>query len=405
MTRQTTSASNIFRRALCKGSHHAEAGRKNNDNPYSIEGTLLHKLDAEPNPEEEAKLTTEQRDTLAAGREGDDHIFRALHTSKQIDEHESFDEGNEREFWLKQGLRRFFPGHCDRWRYYPRLKILVIIDKKYGRGDVPAAEINLQLRSYAVMGADVFDCDHVLVAINQPRVRFEDRLSIAEYTRADITAARAELIQIWNDCQPEDAPRTASEEACLNCLAKVDCDAYREKYEWLEVPSHQGRDIFAGKLRSLTDDELDSVWRAITFAKRVEADAKEEILARKEAGGMPMYEVEDTGSTSTINDPVQALALLRTAGLSDQEIVACATFGKEKLAEKLHAKKRLPGIQAAKRELGKILTPCLTITKKKPSLMRIRNWQPAGVITDAPAPAADPAPSPTTPADDELFPK
>lgn len=376
--RSLTSASNIDRRENCAGSAYAESlFEPEEDSEYSAEGTLLHAHSADPaKPRDE--LTSEQREVLDIAARTDTEIIAALHSSTDMPADEPYEEGHEREMWFFRGLKKLFPGHCDYWRFYPRTKILVIIDRKFGRNEVTPAAANVQLRSYAVMGAKLWNPDKVLVAINQPRLGFEERLTIAEYTSEQIPAAREHLLRVWDgshqaDGSPrEDAPRVAdAKEQCRWCRARLHCDAYRAKYAWLAGPSEDGKDAFVEKLVQLTDVNLDAVWRAVTFAKLIADAAKDEIVKRNAAGGMPMYELVDTGKTSIINDTPRAMRLLQTAGLSEPEIMACASLKKEALAEKIKLRENLSMV-AAKKRLNAILEPVLTITPKSPSLKRIK---------------------------------
>ena len=61
--RAATSASNLFRRALCPGSERLEEGLPDEDSPESREGTLLHEYDANPQLDRSV-LTPDQRDLL-----------------------------------------------------------------------------------------------------------------------------------------------------------------------------------------------------------------------------------------------------------------------------------------------------------------------------------------------------
>jgi len=232
MTRSTTSASNIFRREACPGSHAAEEQfPEEQESEYSAEGTTLHDLAANPEKDRSA-LNQEQRDVLKRAEDGAERILKAANASLKITDADQFEEGHEKEMWLRKSLNNLFPGHCDRWRYYPSKKALVIIDHKFGYITVEPAESNLQLRAYAVMGAAKWDCDTVLVAINQPRLPFDERLTIAEYNREAIGSAKEHLLSVWEGCHQKNAPRIAEDGyQCRYCKARLHCDAYRAKYE------------------------------------------------------------------------------------------------------------------------------------------------------------------------------
>jgi hypothetical protein len=377
MIRALTSASNIARRDKCKGSAAAEAAFPQTDeNEYSEEGTLLHAIDADPAAGAGVKLTGEQKDVLEAAKRSDEDIFKAVRTSLKISDDEPFEEGREEELWVYRGLKKVFPGHCDRWRLYPNLSVLVIIDKKFGRNEVTEAEANLQLRSYAVMGARKWKAKHVLVAINQPRLKYEDRLTIAEYSQDNIQPAQDHVLAIWDgshnpDGSPkQDVPRVAGEEQCRYCSARLNCDAYRAKFEFLAKPSADGKESFIARLESLTDEELDEVYVACTFAGLIKDDAKKEIIHRMGGEKMRNYEIKPTGNTSTISDTARAVELLEGIGFTKAEIIKRAKFSLDALSEDLRAKDGGTQI-AAKRKIRDTLESVLEVTPKAPSLKRL----------------------------------
>lgn len=375
--RSLTSASNIPRRAACPGSAYAESlCEQEKDSDDSKEGTLLHDLDANPD-KDRGSLTSEQAEVLAKAASADEEIFKAIHRAMKLDDAEPYEEGHEEELWFFRSIKKLFPGHCDRWRWWPRVKVLAIIDKKFGRKEVTSAESNLQLRCYATMAEKIWKPDMSVVAINQPRLPFEDRLTMGEYTPEQITASRDQINAIWDashnaDGSPrEDAPRFAdAQEQCRYCRAKLKCDAYTSKYGWLTNPAADGKEAFVGKLAEISDEKLSQVWEAIAFAKVVESSAKAEIIKRHAAGGMRMFELQGSGNTSVINDTPKAVRLLKTYGLTEEEIMLCSKLTKGDLAEKVKAHEGCT-VVASKKKLNEILSPVLTVTPKSPSLKRV----------------------------------
>lgn len=377
MIRALTSASNIPRRAACPGSAYAESQcEQEPDSADSSEGTLLHDLDANPD-KDRSDITSEQAEVLAKANSGDEEIFKSIRLALKLDAAEPYEEGYEKELWFFRSIKKLFPGHCDRWRWWPGVKILAIIDKKFGRKEVTSAESNLQLRCYATMAEKIWKPDMSVVAINQPRLPFEDRLTMGEYTPEQITASRDQINAIWDashnaDGSPrEDAPRFAdAQEQCRYCRAKLKCDAYTAKYGWMTLPALDGKEVFVGKLAEISDDKLAQVWEAIAFAKIVEPSAKAEIIKRHGSGGMQMFELQNSGNTSTINDTPKAMRLLKSYGLTEEEIMLCSKLKKEDLAEKVKTRESCT-IAASKKKLNEILAPVLTVTAKSPSLQRI----------------------------------
>ena len=378
MIRALTSASNISRRELCPGSAAAEQDfPQGDDSEYSEEGTLLHAIDSDASAGVGVKLTGEQKDVLEAAKRADDEIYNSVRASLKITPEEPFEEGREEELWFYRGLKKVFPGHCDRWRWYPNMSVLIIIDKKFGRLEVTPAESNMQLRAYAVMGARRWKAEHTLVAINQPRLRYDDRVTLAEYNKDSIQAAGEHVLRIWDgahnpDGSPRtDVPRVAGQAQCRYCSARLHCDAYREKYEFLAKPSEDGKDRFVATLGAATDAELDRIHVAATFAALVKDDIKKEIVRRMEDGGMRNYEMKPTGNTSTISDVEKAVGMLEGIGLTQSQIIKRARLSLDALAEDLHAKEGGTQI-AAKRKIRDTLASVLDVTPKAPSLKRLR---------------------------------
>jgi hypothetical protein len=375
ITRSLTSASNLRQRELCPGSAFAEQGLPNTDNDDSKEGTLLHAADAD-RENQPYDLTPEQREVLSAAQAADEQIFRAVAEKYQIAADEVFIEGREDERWLRRGFKTLFPGHPDRWRFYTDRGILIVIDKKFGRREVTPADSNIQLRAYGIMVAEEFDPERTIVAINQPRLPSMLRVTMGEYTRDNLADAKQHVYRIWDgshnkDGSPrEDVPRIAGEEQCHYCKAKEICDAYREKFVFLEKPAANGKDLFVGRLADLTDEELDRVYVATRFAKLIEDNTKEEILKRISRGEMQNYSATPSGFTSSITDNAKALELLQATGLEKAEIIRPVTM--EEL-EKAYIKRFGGTLKAAKDAIKSALAPVMESKPKSPTLKRAKN--------------------------------
>jgi hypothetical protein len=379
----THGASHLSQWEACPGSAFAQAGLTDEDSEDSKEGTSLHAHDADQSIDR-SELTGEQLDVLKYAEEGDEAIFAGVRASLDIGPDEPFEEGREDERWFRRGLKALFPGHNDRWRHYPGRKVLVIIDKKFGRNPVDEADSNRQLMAYGVMGADEFDPDHVLVAINQPRLPYNQRLTIGEYNRESIKAAKELILSIWDgshnkDGSPrEDAPRVAGEDQCRYCKARLHCDAYRAKYEFLAKPAADGKDAFVARLEQLTDDELDKVFVACKFAGLIEASAKQEIIHRIEGGKMGHYELKPGNKNSKITDPVAAVRLLHGLGLTTDAIIARSKLSLEDISEDVRTLKGITQ-KDAKILVKETVSPVLEIGQNAPSLKR--TGEPQGKLT------------------------
>lgn len=383
-TRPLTSASNIHRRADCPGSAFAEHGLPNEESEAASEGTMLHAHMADPTLDR-SHLTPEQLKTLKAAEEGNETIWQMVAAAAQRRGDTwtgEFTQGEEVELWLRRGIKPVFGGHTDLWRYYPAAKLLVILDYKFGRVPVDQAESNLQLRAYACMGADKWDCDHVLVAVNQPRLPYEQRLTIAEYTREALKQSKAQLLEIFDaahnkDGSPrEDAPRKASESACRYCRASLQCPTYRETYAFLAEAEPMGKEAFVqDRIMRMSDADLDRVYTACKFAALVQDSAKEEILRRIKLGGMPGWQSTPGRKNTEVTDRPRAVRLLQGIGLPIEAVLECAKISLPDLAEELRRRDGLKQ-KEAKEKIYLTLQPVIEVKETAPVLKRVEAGQP-----------------------------
>ena len=202
-----------------------EAGLPEEDSVQSIEGRLLHEFDANPSLDR-STLKPQQQDLLRISAELDDFVFARVAEQFGISADEVFEEGREKELMALSGTKAETPGHCDRYRYWPGRKLLLIRDAKFGFKIVTPAAANFQLRTYGIGGAEEWDVEDVVVAITQPRLSYSERVTMAAYTREDIEASKKELSAIRFASAKPDAPLVAGEEQCRYCRARLLCPAF-----------------------------------------------------------------------------------------------------------------------------------------------------------------------------------
>jgi hypothetical protein len=231
VTRPTTSASNIFRRKLCPGSEKLEAGLPEEETELSVGNTRLHQYYANPKLDR-SFLNTQSQDLLRIADDLDSYVFSRVRDQFQLSE--GFEEGFERELIALKGEDGETPGHCDRYRYWPEDRFLLILDVKFGFKVVTPANANLQLRTYAMGAFEQFDVEDCVVAITQPRLPYGQRVTLAAYDRNEMALAREELGRIRAASRREDAPLIAGEEQCRYCKARVFCPAIRAELVILE---------------------------------------------------------------------------------------------------------------------------------------------------------------------------
>ena len=334
--RPTTSASNLPRRELCPGSHRMEAGLPEEDSEQSREGTLLHDYAAHPEYDR-AMLKPNQRDLLELADTLRDIVKKQVEETAELDGVTATDFT---EITLKM-RDTAFTGTPDWLRYYDSepFKTALVVDRKFGFNVVERAELNLQLRAYAVMASDYTSnrLDAVFAAIVQPRAPYAERITIAKYTPDDIAESRKEIKQILIESEANDAPLIPGEVQCRYCKAKLTCPAFRESMMLPAVItpdtalSKTAREAYLEqKLAELKDEELDKVLIACSLAKSVSS------IAMDEARKRDYFQFGDDFEVRNVADVRKALALLSLAGLPKDSIFACVTeFGITKLQENL----------------------------------------------------------------------
>lgn len=306
--RAVTSASNLFRRALCPGSAALEAQfAEPPDSEFSVEGTMLHSLFMLPEdqwPPLPAPLTIEQREALdSANFHGWDFV-RQFAEDNGISEDERYTDERETPLMMRDMSGELFPGHADFVRVWPGKKAAVVIDAKFGFMEVDEAAENLQLASYAVMKAlDIQQGPTVGVCIVQPR-NFGPKKSTAQYHSIGLTSAGLEIIRVFRDSEKPGAPLNPSLKACHFCRAKAGCDAYKAKFMQLS-PELQAAIV------TLDNDQLARMYEAVKFAAKVADEVRDEMRARIRADRLPGFKLGNSGDTRRLVDGVglfQAMA-------------------------------------------------------------------------------------------------
>lgn len=357
MIRANTSASNLFRRALCPGSEAMEKGLPDEDTEESREGTLLHHYDAHPELDRSC-LKPEQRDLLEISAALDRFIFSRVGQTYQLNgQADTAPYVDNREVELSyKGL----PGHADLVRYYMGAKTAVIIDKKFGYRVQTPASLNKQLRAYAVMVAEVVTLEGAIVAITQPRLSFSERVTIAAYTKEDIELARLEIDLIVQTAKDHPNKLVATEEACRYCKAKVKCPAYAaEMMQLIVKPS----------LEIATPRQIDLLLRAVQFADFIREQVRDIGRRMVEEGRLPEWMLGAASTYRKIADPGRAIALLHLKGdLTKDEILECCSPALTKLRDKLRQKTGCTW-KEANAAIDKTLAEVLEFETRKPPLL------------------------------------
>ena len=208
------SASSLERVFACPGSYWAEQGITAEQGAAAAEGELLHKVMA---GEAVVDLNREQKRLIEickeAGAELRARVFGDRKPAYQIERYIRWSDP-ETGGIVSTKIDCAMIGDSD----------AVIIDWKFGRNPVDAAEVNHQLRAYALaITREYPELDRITVAIVQPYAERENRITTAMYEREDLGLAAAEfrgLFRVLNGMEqkPETRYRNPGEH-CRYCKA------------------------------------------------------------------------------------------------------------------------------------------------------------------------------------------
>lgn len=343
------------------------------DSEESNEGTLLHKHAANPQLDRK-KLKRSHRDLLEINEKTVRTVFERI--SQQFGDEVAVESGADNlTWWLHRGIKALFPGHPDLWEYRPS-KLLVILDYKFGFKTVTPASANLQLRSYGVMGAELRDAENVVVAITQPRLSFDDRYTMAVYSRADIEASREQLYEVWDNAKKPDAPLVAGEEQCRYCKARTICPALAEKINsGLSVVSDARgltKAAVENRIAQCSDEQVGLMIEAIRFANFITDPLMDVARERIAAGGMSGWKLGKETEVREVSDVLAAMdALAERAGVPKDKLRAAL---KMKISEVESAVRDVNGgtWKDARDKTNDVLGDLIVRHSKKPSVEKVK---------------------------------
>lgn len=284
--------SKVARIAACPGSIAATAGIKDESSPAAQEGERLHAVMAGGG---RVGLTDEQRDVIQACADaGTDLLAKYLPAGMT--------RGPKRETFTRAAL----PGGAvisakEDWLGADDARALVI-DWKFGRGDVDPADENLQMRAYAVAVAKSERVEEVAVAVVAPRA-FGPPVTDCLYLPEDIAAAEAELVRIANRAAAPDAPRIPGPTQCKYCpaLGTSRCPESAAMAEAL-IPVDQASILPTGKeLAALLDRgaQVSMLVDRLRDQARAELEAGRDVPGWKLTAGRKMRRITDAQAAFT----------------------------------------------------------------------------------------------------------
>lgn len=375
MNRPVTSASNLRRRQLCPGSARMELGLPEEDSEQSREGVLLHDYDAHPEYDRSV-LPPYQRDLLE--RNAMLKLTVSERLSKLLTDFPCDVMNNGAP--LDNGL---ISGTPDSAVIYLKDLSGWINDAKFGYKVVERAELNLQLRVYSVLmwDANYPRLERIFVSITQPRLPYDERITLAEYKPEDIEKAREEITFILAKANKPDAPLIAGEEQCRYCKAKMICPEFQKT---MTVPalaiqpekalSLAAREAYLEQqLAQIDDYGIEKLLLARAFANMISDPLLDEARKRKAISEdrLPNYFLTQPITKRQVVYVQRAIALLSLAKVATREEIL-AMFRSLPLGELEESYRKRTGCtwQEAREKINKVLASVIETHEEKPQVRR-----------------------------------
>ena len=196
----------------------------------------------------------------------------------------------------------------------------LVIDYKFGRGEVAEAMGNLQLRGLAVLVKEANPELHsVTVAIIQPWV--SPQTSVCHYALEDLVIARDHVERILDESENPDALRRPSAKACQYCKAAATCPEAQATA--LALVQDDPAQLPAERLPDLL--ELAAVAEKALAKRIVAIKARARELIEANPNAIDGWELKDGRTTRTVGEAGPAFEALANAGLIDAKGMLAAT--------------------------------------------------------------------------------
>jgi hypothetical protein len=365
--RPTTTASNLFRRKLCPGSARLETGLPEEKTKQSEEGTLLHNYAGNKNLDR-SFLSPKQKDLL----ELNDGLLGEI--ARRVLPDSNWWEATHSELHLEN---EFISGTPDLVVWHDPAGW--INDTKFGYKLVETADLNLQLRAYAVLLYDsaAIKPEKIFVSITQPRLSYDHRVSLACYHPEDIEASREQIKAILKESERPKARLIAGEDQCRYCKAKLICPAFKEAFGALaeyhpseEMTAPAKRAYLEKRLAEVSDQVIEKLMLAVSFSKMIGSPLNDEVRKRILNGGMINYEIGKPFSVREIADTQRAIPLLALAKVMDRESVLKSCNLPLSAIEESYRKKTGCTWKDAKDKINKVLASVLETDEREGRILK-----------------------------------
>jgi hypothetical protein len=277
------------------------------------------------------------------------------------------------------GLEGRLTGTPDQVFVWEQRKAALVNDLKSGFAIVERAELNLQLRSYALLVYDNFPVGHIYVSILQPRLWSpSERVTLAQYDGSDLVKARRQINEIIDRTEDDKAKLVAGEEQCRYCKAKLICPAFRKAIGMPLAKFKTDADLstlkreaeIAKRVKGCNDTQLEALREAIKLAHVIDDTVQAEARSRIRAGGFTRFMLGKDSEARSIKSVRKAIALLALSNIgSREELLDLCTLSLRSLED--HYRSRKHGItwKQARDKIDRALKSVLAREPREPKIL------------------------------------
>ena len=343
------------------------------DSEVSAIGTLLHRAWHEPIHRE--NLSEDHRRLLTIADEDLARMIAEVEAAEGLEGH-AFTDEREGEIEVRDAAGSLvIRGHFDFRRRYIAADVVIIADLKMGFLPVSTADQNSQLMVYAVGTNQERAISKAYLGILEPRRKREERLSLAVFDSTQMKRAETLIIATMGRvADGKEHPRTASEEACRYCKAKLDCPEYLATMSppILANNSAMAKAEVPQFLAHCDDEQMDRIGLAIQFSGMIRDAWKDEAKRRIEAGEMPEWEIKPGANVRKVTDIKAAFESLADAcNLPVADFLSACSLSLGDLEKPVKAAAGLKSEAAAKRLINETLAGVIEMRQNEPTIKRI----------------------------------
>lgn len=360
------SASGLSRLVGCPGSWVAEqlAG-EDEETEAARHGTELHKCMEDGTTPEDA----EDADAVEWCRRTE---LEAAERYLQVPQNMTYVEREQR-LWDSQ--RKFsgqadavFMDAVDAEQDLHEPSVALVVDYKFGRGEVDGAERNYQLAALALLVSEKYpSVQTVYAAILQPFVS-QDTPRVVKYTRASLPAARDAIYAAIAAAERPGAEFRPSMHACKYCKAAKTCPACSGHTACLTVVKRWDELSLPARAELYRRAKL-----AEKLAEKIQEAVRRDLTTGLEIPGLKL----GAGSKKfTVTDAGKAFGLLSSElGVTPDEFTGCCKVQISQLDKVVHAKYKERNEkqtqEASKASLRKMLEGCAEMKQSAGSIKEV----------------------------------